>query len=230
MNKLTILCSLIAVFTLVGCDMRDNTTNGKSGEILYRIGYPKLDSNSIFFDMMPQEMTFTFSEDGTRSEISAGMGLFKSAYIRKTNSDTFFQTVKMLNKKYRSAYDRESFLALNPKFLDIEFIDAGIDTNLMGYSCKVLKFYFPEDSSSHSIFYTEELGGSNPNQGTPFESIPGVMLKYTVENFGVVMDFTADEISINKVDKSNFEVNKDYPEVTPEELKTQIESIFSATE
>lgn len=229
MNKLTILYSLIVVFSISGCDRSSNTTDGNSGEISYQIGYPNLDSNSIFFDMMPQKMNFTFSEEGTRSEISAGMGLFRSAYIRKTDSDTFFQTVKMLNKRYRSAYDRESFLALNPKFLDIEFIDTGVDTTIMGYSCKVLNFYFPEDTNYHSIFYTEDIGGNNPNQGTPFESIPGVMLKYTVENFGVMMDFTADEISINKVDKSVFEVNKDYPEVTPEELKTQIESIFSAT-
>lgn len=221
---------VVVLYSFISCGKNTNTSNTIEGEIIYSIAYPNLDSNNIFFDMMPKTMDYTFSEDGTKSEISAGMGLFKSSYIKLTNSENLFQTVKILNKKYQSSYTTETFLALNPKYKGIAFEETVRDTLLNGYNCKVVKFNFPNDSTTRLVYYTTELGGENPNAGTPFERIPGVMLKYTIENFGVMMDFTADEITTNKIDKTTFEISKDYAEVSPKELKAQIEAIFLVSE
>tara|TARA_R110002049_G_scaffold151387_4_gene314979 strand:+ start:1137 stop:1826 length:690 start_codon:yes stop_codon:yes gene_type:complete len=229
MSRLNFFFYFIIIFSFISCKSINNESKAE-GEILYNITYPTLDSSSIFFDMMPQTMNYTFSEEGSKSEISAGMGLFRSAYIRRSDSDTFIQTVKMLNKKYQTTYNEASFLALNPKFKNIEFKETEEDTLILGYQCKSVHFHFPDDSATYVIYFTNELGREYPNTGTPFDEIPGVMLKYTVENFGVVMDFTAAEITISEIDETTFEVNEDYVKITPKELKAQIESIFLMTE
>lgn len=230
MNKYNFSFLLVLSIAFIGCMENKGISGNDAGEIIYTIKYPTLDSNSIFFDMMPQTMDYTFSKVGSKSEISAGMGLFKSAYIRRNDSKKFKQTVKMLNKKYQSTYTKRSFLELNPKYQGVDFQTTNEDTLVMGYNCKIASFNFSDDSSTYTIYYTTEIGGENPNANTPFEKIPGLMLKYTIENFGVMMDFTADKITINEVDHSIFEVSEDYSEITPLELKAQIESIFLMTE
>lgn len=229
MSKRSLFFYLLLIYSLVSCDSSHNTTNSSGGKIVYKVNYPTLSSDNILFEMMPKSMNYSFSEKGSKSEISAGMGLFRSAYIHNTDANTFTQTVKVLNKKYQSSYTKDTFLAMNPKFQNIVFIESEKDTVILGYNCNITNFSFNNDTTQHTVYYTSEIGGKNPNITTPFEQIPGIMLKYTVENFGVMMDFTAEKIVISDIEESIFEISNEYALVTPEELKVQIESIFMMT-
>ena len=85
MSKRSLFFYLLLIYSLVSCDSSHNTTNSSEGKIVYKVNYPKLSSDNILFEMMPKSMNYSFSEKGSKSEISAGMGLFRSAYIH--NSD-----------------------------------------------------------------------------------------------------------------------------------------------
>jgi len=219
---------LLFVSILWGCDESSNDLT--EGEIIYSIYYPEEDTNGLMYDMMPKEMNYTFTKEKSKSEISAAMGLFKSAYINDLKNNQLSQTVKMLNKKYQSTYKDGTFDRLNPKFsnLSIHFIDE--QYSILGFLCHKAEFSLDTNGKKYTVYYTDEIGSSNPNSGTPFAEIPGIMLKYTVENFGIIMEFTAETIHKKKIDTSDFEIGEEYAVITPDELKNQIETIFQSVQ
>jgi GLPGLI family protein len=219
---------LIFISILWGCNESNNNLN--EGEIVYTIYYPEEDTNGLMYDMMPKEMNYTFTKHKTKSEISAAMGLFKSAYINDLKNNQLSQTVKMLNKKYQSTYLDNTFDRLNPKFSNLIIHFSDEQDSILGFLCNKAEFSLDGTGKTYAVYYTDKIGGSNPNSGTPFATIPGIMLKYTVENFGIIMEFTAHEIHKKKIDNSDFEIGEEYAVITPDELKNQIETIFQSVQ
>jgi hypothetical protein len=219
---------LIFVSIFWGCSEPSNDLS--EGEIVYTIYYPEEDTNGLMFDMMPKEMNYTFTKNSTKSEISAAMGLFKSAYINNRQTQQFSQTVKMLNKKYQTTYADDSFDRMNPKFANLSITFSDEQDSILGFLCHKANFLVGDNGKTYSVYYTDEIGSKNPNAGTPFSSIPGIMLKYTVENFGIIMEFTAETIHKKKVDTNDFNIGEEYTVITPEELKDQIETIFKSVQ
>lgn len=221
------LILVLIIIALWGCNESSNDLT--EGEIVYSIYYPEEDTNGLMYDMMPTEMNYIFTKYKTKSEITAGMGLFRSAYINDLKKNQLSQTLKMLNKKYQSTYQENSFNQLNPKFADLSIRFTDETDSILNFLCHKAEFTIGGSDKNYSVYYTKEIGSPNPNTGTPFASIPGIMLKYTVENFGIIMEFTAESVHQKKIDSNDFKIGEEYAVIPPDELKSQIESIFQST-
>lgn len=222
MAKIIVGLSLTIGITACNSDWPDNHSEG---EIVYRIHYPHEDSTQLMFDMMPSEMNFYFDENHTKSEISAGMGLFRSAYITNLSNKRLKQTVKMLNKKHQSRFEKQTFEEINPMYANIEIKETGKTKNIAGFECKEVMISL-QNKKTYPIYYSTELGKPFPNIGTPYEKIPGVLMQYTVENFGLTMEFIAKSVDFKEIDSTIFEIEKEYVDISPYELNKQIENIF----
>jgi len=106
------------VVTLLAFSCSENTFDDglDKGVIEYSISYPSIPKDNYMLDLMPKKMETSFYKGNFRSDITAGMGLFKTSIISEKGNDKLIHSVKMLNKKYVSALDLKEIRALNPNF------------------------------------------------------------------------------------------------------------------
>lgn len=178
-------------------------------------------------DLMPKKMETSFYKGSFRSDIVAGMGLFKTSIISKKGSDKLLHSVKMLNKKYASSLSLEQIRELNPDFKDIEINLTDEKKDIAGYSCQSADVKVIGDSSWHfKIYYTNEISIEESNKHTPFKSISGVLMQYEILSYDTHMLFTAKKV-LPLEDSIDVKIEDDYEQVSPERLKEEIEGIFA---
>ena len=59
----------------------------KKGVITYKIEYPGISEDNVMFDLMPRRMEMSFKDDNYRTDIIAGMGLFKTSIISEADNN-----------------------------------------------------------------------------------------------------------------------------------------------
>ncbi len=67
-------------------------------------------------ELLPKTMETTFVENNYRSDIIAGMGIFKTSIIFNHENDKIVHSIKMLKTKYASELTDADFASFNPKF------------------------------------------------------------------------------------------------------------------
>ena len=228
MNKaLHILIIIIISTVFLGCG--GNSSDKSEGIILYKVAYPKMDKHNIMFDFMPSKIVMKFKDDKYTTDLSAGMGMFKTNFIVDKESDTFSQLVKLINKKYVLTLQGDAIsksLELAPK-LNIELTK---DTKkILGYNCKKAIITVDDNEKEvFTIFYTNEIAIESPNWCNQFKEIDGVMLEYQYEKYDITMRLKAQSIKFTKIDDSEFEIDEAYESITEEKMDIEMKEIFDS--
>lgn len=225
----------LLVFTSLGmfiihfsCDSKLLKKGIKEGAIEYSITYPSIPEDNYLIDVMPKQMEMTFKNGVYRSDIVAGMGLFKTSIISNKEGEMLTHSLKLLNKKYASTIGNEDILAVSPFYKNISFEFTDSTKEIAGFHCKEVIAQIEGDSSwGFSIFYTDEIAIENPNRLTPFEPIKGVLMEYDLYNYNTHMHFEAQKVIEKKVNQSHIDLEDGYVIISPTELKSEIESIFA---
>ncbi|MEQ8624030.1 MAG: DUF4412 domain-containing protein [Vicingaceae bacterium] len=222
-----ITCFYLTLFTFSCSESTfDNRLN--KGVIEYSISYPSIAEDNYMLDLMPKKMETSFYKGNFRSDIVAGMGLFKTSIISEKESNKLVHSVKMLNKKYSSSLSLEEIRDLNPNFKDIQITPINDTKEIAGYTCKAANVEVDGDSTWHfKIYYTDEININKPNRHTPYESISGVLMQYEIISYNTHMLFTAKKVVPLK-DSIDTKLGEDYEQVSPQRLKEEIEAIFAA--
>lgn len=222
--KAACCCLLLLLFS---CSEDAPYSGIDRGVIEYTISYPDIPKNNYMLDLMPKKMETSFYKGNFRSDIVAGMGLFKTSIICEEGRNELVHSVKMLNKKYASTLNFEQILDFNPSFKNIEITVLEEKKDIAGYTCQAASVKVLGDSSwSFTVYYTNEINMPNSNRHTPFKSIDGVLLQYDILSYDVHMIFTAQKV-IPIEDSINVKLEEGYEQVSPERLKKEIESIFA---
>lgn len=200
----------------------------KEGEIEYEVSYPKLPKDHLMMDLLPKKMECTFTEGQYRNEISAGMGLFRSAIVYQRQEQHLYHTVKLLNKKIYAELDESDILSLNKGFNDLILEETGERKTIAGYDCKEIEVKVPGDSVwVFNAYYTNEIDIPNANYRNPFKTIDGVLMEYDILSNDLQMHFKAVKVIETEVDEKEIKISSDYNKVSSEELRKELESIFN---
>ncbi len=198
------------------------------GSIEYSITYPNIPEDSYLLDLMPKKMETRFVNGSFRSDIVAGMGLFKTSIICKDGDNGLVHTVKMLNKKYASSLNSKEIKDFNPDFQDIKIEPLKETKEIAGLKCSAVKVVVSSDSTwSFVLYYTNEIQIKDANKHTPFHEITGVLMQYDLVSYDTHMRFIANEVSELDIDDEEFDLGDDYKIISPPELKKEIETIFA---
>jgi len=199
------------------------------GVIEYKIDYPQIPEGNYLLDLMPNKMETTFIDGNFRSDIVAGMGLFKTSIISEKENEKLVHSVKMLNKKYASKMGHEEIKRFNPNFSDIEITLKDEEKEIAGYLCKTAEVKVKGDSSwSFMVYYTREIDIPSINQHTPFNKIDGVLMQYDIVSYDTHMRFIAEKVIPNdELKAESIYLEEGYEAVSPARLKEEIESIFA---
>lgn len=226
-NIIYILIFFITSLLFYSCG--GNATTQEEGQIEYKITYPKMDKKSFMLDFMPRKMVMKFKEDVYSTNLSAGMGMFRSSFICDKNNNQFIQQVKLINKKYALKLDEKGIkesISKNPSFTIEHTTEI---KNILGYNCKkAIITVNNEKQDAFIVFYTDKIGLKSPNWCNEFAEIDGVMLEYQYEKYDVCMRFTASKIEFKEIDDKEFEISKDYKLISEEQMDKEMREIFES--
>lgn len=198
------------------------------GKIEYDITYPNIPEDNVMLDLMPKNMRTTFVDNNYRSDIIAGMGIFKTSIIASAGEDKLVHSIKMLKTKYASELTSDDFKKFSPKFNQIEVKLNDETKEIAGYHCKAADIKVLGDSTwTFKVFYTDEIKIKNSNIHTPFKDINGVLMEYQLLSNNIVMHFTATKVIQEEIDISEVKLEDGYEMVEPMKLKSEIEKLFA---
>lgn len=227
MNKALHILIIIFSFYLLSCGGK--TSEDSAGEISYKVSYPKMDKDNFMFEFMPKKMELIFKNDRYVTNLSAGMGLFKTSFIVDKHEKEFSQLVKLVDKKYKLTLKDEKIEESIAQLPKLVFEHAEETKKILGYDCKKVIVTIDDGSNdAFTVFYTNEINIDTPNWCNQFKEIDGVMLEYQYEKHGVCMRFTADKIAFKKVDDSVFDIDEKYVPLSEEDLNNEMQEIFDS--
>jgi len=212
----------------IGCSDLPFSDKVDQGSIEYEITYPDIPDDSYLLDLMPKKMETKFIDGSFRSDIVAGMGLFKTSIICEKGKQDLTHSVKMLNKKYASTLNSEEIKEFNPEFQKVKITPLDEVKEIAGYKCLTAKVTVEGDSSwEFKVHYTKDIKLENANLHTPFKEIEGVLMQYDILSYDTHMRFTANKVSPEEINNDDIVLEDGYKMVSADELKKEIESIFS---
>ncbi|MFT6166179.1 MAG: hypothetical protein ACJAV5_001359 [Vicingaceae bacterium] len=219
---------VLLVLFLSACDNISFQNGITEGKIEYDISYPNIAEDNFMLDLMPKNMRTTFIKNNYRSDIVAGMGIFKTSIICTEGNDKLIHSIKMMRTKYASELTEEDFKKFNPAFNNVEVSLTDETKEIAGYQCKSADVKVLGDSVwTFKVFYTNEINIKNANSHTPFKPIKGVLMEYELLSNNILMKFTATEVIQEEVDLSVIALEEDYKMVEPMKLKLEIEKLFA---
>lgn len=222
--RITIL--FYSILLIYSCEDKSNVKS--QGEIHYKVSYPKMDSDNFMKDFMPKKMIMKFKEDKYITNLSAGMGMFKTNFICDLEHKEFTQMVKLINKKYMLKLGIEEIMvsmAKSPKF-NIEFIPE--TKTVLGYECNQALITVDGCDDAFTVAYTDEINITNPNWANQFAIINGVLLEYQYEKYDICMRFTANKIHFKEMKNEEFEIPNDYKQISEAEMNNEMIEIFKS--
>mgnify|MGYP000123007130 CR=1 FL=1 len=225
-SKITVLILLFAF--LSSCEGDFITSKMQEGVIHYRIEYPSIPADNYMLDLMPKEMTTSFSDGEFRSDISAGMGLFRTSIIFNHEQEGLVHSLKLLNKKYASSLTANEIAIVNPHFKEINVKETGKSKTIAGLKCSEVLVEMKGDSLwQFKLYYTSEINIDEPNRFTPFKAIDGVLMEYEMINYDTHMRFVAERIESKEINHESLKLEKDYEMVSASRLNDEIKAIFA---
>lgn len=217
------LVAFLVVF-LHSCKLKIGEKAISEGTMKYSITYLEDESKNPIISLMPSHLKMSFKNGSVVMEVEGWMGVFKTSFIKNGNSNEAITLLKMLNKKYcYRSFGSKGYLGFDANGkMNIEF-DEEIKT-ILNYTCKHAKVTLPEKNITYDVYYTEEIGIDKPNEFTPYENIPGVLMEFQIEINGIPMYLIASEVNEIEIPDEVFDVPDDFEDVPREEL----EKIFTS--
>jgi GLPGLI family protein len=188
----------ICIFLLCSCTSKKGVIT--EGTIIYSADYPNHKKNIFLYNILPKEIEISFQNGKVRNDVSRGN--FQNVLLidcNKKEMDIYFQYGEEAFKTDLTPDEIRKMLNDQTKY-DIRFTDE-TDT-LAGFNVKkAVATGVKNKSDVITLWYTEEIELKNPNWYNTFEEVPGVLLAYSVDRFGIRMDYKAIKF-IPKVDES----------------------------
>ena len=201
------------------------------GTIIYSADYPNHKKNIFLYSILPKEMEISFKNGIVRNDISRGN--FQNIMLFDCNQkqmDIYFQYGEEAFKAKLSPKEIKSMLNQQTQY-DIQFTEE-TDT-LAGFNVKKAIARGKKNKLDViTLWYTEEIQLKNPNWYNTFHKVPGVLLAYSVDRFGIRMDYKATKF-IPKADeskKSLFTLPAKGTSISYEEYNQKMTSLFATFE
>lgn len=197
---------LLGCICLVGC----GDTAYTEGEITYEISYPEYDKkeNPLMYTMLPKEQILTFKNNDFKSAIKKAFVEISMNVNTEKEDMTMFFNFNEGNYSELSQEDKEKMKNSLPNY-KVELLPESKE--LAGL--KVKKAIATKGEQKIELWYTEDIAMTNPNWFNPFPEVPGVLLQYTLKNYGLTMQFTAQKFEAKTVTSEDLAVTNTDKEI-----------------
>ena len=197
------------------------------GTIEYALSFPGYDPNGLMAGMLPEKTIVTFSEDKQLAEVSAGMGLFRTAMLADQEAKQMDYHMSMMGKRLVSHLKPRDLDQFNSELGRPTILYTGDVDTIAGLPCqKALAVFERMDQPEIELWFTDRIDLKEPNWFNPFAEVKGVLLRYEVVQNGVRMKLDAVSVTPGKVDDSKFQPRTDYQTVPADVLHGELDEVM----
>jgi hypothetical protein len=210
---------LISSFYFYGCNSGSNISGDlDKGVIVYDVDFENVD-DGFSGAMMPSEIKTYVLNGMTATLISAGMGLVETKVISNPIDKEYQTLVSAMGQKIALVMNEQQVIGNFQDRVALELTYTGIEKKIAGVNCKEVVVRDSTDNV-YSVFYCDAFSIDNPNWGTPFHEINGVLMEYSMKFGDAVMNLKANRILEDSIKSDFFEVPDDYEIITdPSQLE-----------
>ncbi len=209
---------VLAVLILLSAGCRKKPS-GAEGKIRFSISYEESRIGGYSSAVLPREMIMEFSNEMVKNTIEGGLGFFSLVNVSDLRNHQNTTWVKFIDKKYIYRGDRHEAPCCFGKLegMQLEFTDSV--RQIAGLECRKAIASFPGNAiNPFNIWYTEEIGLTNPNGNSPFREIPGVMLEFNTLMGNANMHMTATGYVPLHISQKQFQAPKNFRPVSKDEM------------
>jgi hypothetical protein len=219
-----ILCYIfIGLSTVIlGCNSHTFGGQRNEGRIIYDIEYDKDDIDPLALSMLPSEAEFYFTKNKSVFILASPGSIFKFSMIADNKNKIVTQQLKILSKKVKAIFnDRDVFYYQDHRGFTL--LETNYSDTIAGFNGDVSIIIFDDiNEREFPIVHTNEIEIRDPNWYNLYKEIPSVLLQYEYMQFGKKFILRARSVEFIKVDKTLFEPDMDYLDITPEDLMEEL--------
>lgn len=224
-HKYLLYLSLL-LLVVSGCNDFRTKKNFNEGTIEYAIQFEGNDQSKVNTKLLPNKVTVKFRDNNTSNKIEGLSGTVNLSYIRNIKDQDCIILVNIWNKKlyFQDSLSKVDLPNAYAGMPDISIKKTDEIVHFKGYTCKkAIAHYNDSTDNSFEILYTNDINITNPNINTPFDSIDGVMLKFSMKFHKHLICISAISIKPENISMDEFSVPSDYEKVP----KRTIEDLIS---
>jgi hypothetical protein len=228
--KYIITLSVIALLIL-SCNGKPTVITQKlrEGEIAYKITYPQeIEGHELSF-IYPKEMTLYFKDNRQKLSFKGNLGLYYFDFIFGNEDDTVFTLLKiqLFDVKLYVPTKNKNLLIFSETAQQSSIILTDETKVIAGLTAKKALIKSSNDNNpDFEVWYSDNFYLDNPNQNTPFNQIPGVLLEAEIVFKDVKFKFIADKITQKNVLNDVFQVPADYKITSISEIDELLSTVF----
>lgn len=194
-----LIYSLFIVVFFASYSCTESKKEFKEGKVVFGIDYPNHKDNFFLYSILPKEMDLNFKDGIMESRIEkANLKNILLVDCNKKNVSAYFKYGEDAFHVVLQPDDVENMVNDQQQYT-IQFTKEK-DT-MIGFNVqKAIATAVKNPSDKIELWYTDEIKVSNSNWYNPFHNVKGFLLAYSIDRYGIRMDFKAkrfEEVSIN---------------------------------
>jgi len=222
----TIFIFAIITWLSISCNTNERHKY-KEGKLVYQITYLVPREKNPLVIIMPKTMVIYFNRNYTYSTMEGFFGTFKFDVLTDFNNDKKYFIMKIFDKFYVYETDIDDlplgFDSLGT--IQITFLDTSF--KYKNLTCHLAKVYNPKIyKDTFDVIYTNEIAIDEPNKNTPFENIPGVIIKTHLNFFHIPFVLELKELNTNQVNSQIFTLPENYHKISRQEMEHIIKNFM----
>lgn len=194
----------------------------KEGEIHFDISYNN-DVTGFQREVMPKHLIVSFKNDRFFFDITSFIGNSGIMFLSNPEKNIYDIYCGILSSRYYYAAKKNELM---PGFSSMQgmILNKTSKTKyICGYLCNCMEAIFPSDKNRiFEIWYTKDIDIKNPNNGTPFHSIDGVVMSFFFIMGETEIFFVANNVYRKNIDDKIFDRRKNYIPVNREYIDQMI--------
>ena len=218
---------LILSIVLATCQSQPKVIT--EGTITYAIDYPNHKDNFFLYSILPKSMDVRFKNGHVESIIQKAN--LTNALFVDCNKKQFAAYFEYGDEAFRVKLNETDIQTMlnNQKRYRIQLLP-NRDT-LAGFNVKkalAIAVNNPEDVIE--LWYTNEVKIKNSNWYNPYYKVPGFLLAYSIDRYGIRMEFKAKRLDETKLKESQLKLPKNGTEIVYSEYNERLSDLFKSFE
>ena len=196
------------------------------GEIHYNIDY-RGNLGAVPKEVLPQNLVVSFKKDKILFEMLGigNSGIQNLANPEKDIYDTYFSL--FTRKVYYAAEKGELFPGFET-MNEMVIKKTSKTAVICGFNCKNAEIRFSSNTDKISeIWYTNEIKVKNPNAGTPFNQIDGILMSFFFFMGQTELHFDAETVYKKELTDETFDRKENFKRVSREDINSVISKMVS---
>jgi hypothetical protein len=184
---------IFLLLPLGSCIHVKNHTGIASGRIDYKITYLNDNLDKKTLEILPKHMKLFFNEEKAVNNIEGFMGFYKLDAITDFHTRKCSTMLKVFDKHYLFKGKRDEMMCCFDSMDEMKIKETSETKYIAGLLCRKAVIYLPSTQKSFDIYYTADIGLSNPNSTNPYYKINGVLMEFELNLLYLKMRFSAEK-------------------------------------